>query len=183
MATLFGNNDDGTLSNNFFAYAFWLAAGYACPGSGLQNVTTLDLNISGVGMGNVRCAIYTAAGTFVAQWDTEKDPAGAGWLAVTSFVDRVGGAISPQLTGGDSYLLVVGGDGSVEVYYDDVGSGVGHVDYADYTGGFPVSLSHNDQTREPCIRCGVEAAAGGGATLVAEQVGSEIHLDWTMPGD
>jgi hypothetical protein len=164
--TYFGNNDNGATANNMFAYTWWLAAGYVCPGSVLQNLVTLDLNISAVASGNVRCAIYTAAGVFVAQWDTEKDPSGAGWLAVTSFVDRSGTPITPQLTGGDSYLLVSTGDGTVSYYYDTVASGLVKIDYTDYTGGFPVSLGPSDQTREPCIRCGVEPPSGGGGPAI-----------------
>jgi hypothetical protein len=38
-------------------------------------------------------------------------------------------------------------------------------------------------TMDVAPQIAMPAAAGGGGTLTAEQVASEIHLDWTMPGD
>ena len=94
----------------------------------------------------------------------------------------------PTLTGGTSYrLALVVNSNNVIIAYDtgdsgDYTRGPGWVNYV--TEGWPNPLADNDDgTQKVYIRCGVEAAAGGGATLTAEQVGSDIHLDWTMPGD
>jgi hypothetical protein len=165
--TYFGNNDSGSGSAGHQTYTFWLAAGYACPGTGKQDVKTLDINVYlyGEGTGNLRCAIYTTAGAFVTQWATEVDVIG-GWNAVTSFVDQAGSPHSPQLDGGTSYFLLSTGDGNVTTYFDAVSSGVAKAIYSDYTGGFPANLgASSNETREMCIRCGVEPAAGGGLSI------------------
>jgi len=171
VATFFGNNDSGTANTTLSAYTWWLVAGYACPNTGLQNVTTLDINIANIGdgTGHARLAIYTFAGAFVAQWDTEKVAAGTGWLVGTAFVDRAAAPINPvQLTGGASYLLVATGDYGVDnmkFYYDAVASGLAKLDFTDYTANFPATIpgGADNDTHEICIRCGVEPAGGGAA--------------------
>lgn len=167
--TYFGNNDAGSNSANAANYVWWYTAGYACPGTGLQDVVTLDLNtyLYDSGSGNMRCAIFTAAGAFVTQWATEVDVEPE-WNEVTSFVDQGGSPHSPQLTGGDTYLLVVSGDGNHELYYDLVDSGNAEAIYdQDYTGGFPANLpASSNEVREICIRCGVQpAAAASGVSI------------------
>ncbi len=164
--TYFGNQTSAT-SNSTGAYAWRLVAGYTCPGSGAQDISTLEIEVAALGVGNLRAAIYEIDGTFITQWDAEKDPAGIGWLAVTDFVDQGGTPHSPQLTGGTNYQLVVTGDNSVEVGVNVVTTGLVKLVTTDYTGGFPASLTGgSDHAREYTIRCGVEPAAAGGIVVL-----------------
>lgn len=166
MATYFGNNSNGD-DYNVFGLNYYNAAGYACPDTGPQDVLALDGNAQDAGTsGNMRCAIFTAAGAFVMQWDAEYRPSGAGWLSKSAFVDQGGSPIAtPQLTGGDTYLLCLTGDGGdFNTRYHAVASGLGKHSGAEYTGGFPANLpASSDATRSPCIRCLVEPAAAGGS--------------------
>ena len=168
--TFFGNDAAGGAALNLSSYMWLLAAGYACPGSGNQTVLSLDINMHDADYGGqVRCAIFTAAGAFVAQWDAAYTPAAGGWYEVGAFHAQDNTTdITPVLTGGATYFLCVGGAAGYYIRVNEVVSGVGKVYYtSSYLTGFPANLPALDnQTREPCIRCGVEAAAGGGVGLV-----------------
>ena len=166
--TYFGNNDNGDGYGDA-TYTRWLQAGYSCPGSGTQNVITLDLNIAAIDTGTLRCAIYDSDHNFVTQWDAAKTPGGTGWLAVTDFVDQGGSPHSPQLTGGATYYLVTTGSSGVtqEIRWDGVASGIAQRTGASYVDGFPASIADDfDTTREYCIRAGVEPAAPGGIVVL-----------------
>ncbi len=167
--TYFGKNDNGDGNDVSYGYSWWTNAGYVCPGTGAQNVITLDVNIADVASGNVRLAIFDASKNFVMQWDNQYAPGGTGWMAKTSFADQGGSPIAnPQLTGGTTYLLVMTDDGTVKFYFQ-TGS-TSSIIGTDYTAGFPASLSgESPHTLELAIRCGVEPAAGG---EIHELVGS-----------
>jgi len=169
--TYFGNNDDGAGQNPFNASWTWfLVVGYTCPGTGLQNLITLDININTVDTGNIRMAIYDTVGNFIAQWDDQYTPGGTGWFAKTSFVDEGEAPINPQLTGGVNYILAATQDGAGSTHsikYDTVGENTVKYVTSDYTEGFPdpIVISSPASDREFCFRAGVEPAAAGGSIV------------------
>jgi len=87
------------------------------------------------------------------------------------FTDVAGDPMSPQLTGGTDYVLVLTADGSgPNVYYDTVTNGFERFSYdqLDLTGGFVATITQGrDDTREWNVRCGVEPAAAGDSRSVA----------------
>jgi hypothetical protein len=176
MADYFGNNTDGTSSSsnwgNLAFYNVTAYIAYTCPGSGSRNLTELGVRCSiASGSGNVRVAIYDAdpdgAGSLIAQGSAEINVSSNtdAWYTHTSFVDGSGDPVSPALTGGVNYTLVVSGDTrALSWRYDSVTSGYARFSSTDYTGGFPDSISGwSNSSGKICVRAGVEA---GGASPV-----------------
>jgi hypothetical protein len=151
---------------------------YTCPGTGLQDVKELGAYCYRDQTGHIRMAIYDTSLNFICQGSAELDVATVtpanGWLSHVAFTDVGGSAISPQLTGGVEYVLSISSDSSgPNVYQDTVTAGYERFsyDYTDSTGGFPadLTLERTTDTREWNVRCGVEAAAGGGGSVVSKQ--------------
>jgi hypothetical protein len=174
----FGNNKDD-IYNYAVKSLYYLVAGYICPGSGPQDLKTLDLNIYGVDTGNLRVGLWDSDHNMVCQWDTVKTPVGTGWLEVTSFVNYAGNPVTPQLTGGATYYLGMAGDASNAhlVYYSSVASGTAKYLSGVYSDALPAVLTGGTNgTREYCVRAGVEAAAGGSIVPIILQ-----HIHRMMP--
>ena len=89
----FGNT---TPSANFYGdtSGYWNAAqAFTCPGSGNYNLISLGLYAKkGTETGNIRIAIYDAAGSFIAQGSAEVavDNTTAQWWEHTAFILRAG---------------------------------------------------------------------------------------------
>jgi hypothetical protein len=143
------------------------ATNYTCPGSG--NMTLVSLGAyckkdTGAA-GNVRVAIYNTSLDLIAQGSAEISvtSTSASWIEHTSFTDSAGTPVSPVLTGGTNYILIIARD-SVQVLteYDIVSSGNMATKWDEYTGGFPATFVDSaDSTIQYNVRCGVEAAGGG----------------------
>lgn len=166
--TYFGHEQLTGDNTTMDVYSKYFLAGYTCPGSGTQNVVSLELGVAGVSAAaNARMAIYTVAGAFVTQWETELQPGNSThWEAVTSFVNQAGAPHSPTLTGGASYLLVVSCDsaGKISVYYTATSECARNG--SEYTGGYPATINNVDVSSvEFAMRCGVEPAAAGGSIV------------------
>ncbi len=157
--TYFGYTSPGDGSINPNGYTRWLIAGFSCPDSGVQNVASLDVWITNAGAGTVRAGIYTSGGTMIAEWAAALDPSGTGWLSGTSFVDSDGDPISPQLTGGTTYLLVTYVNGAtIEIGYKNTADNAGAYLFDDYSGGLPTTLGVPTTGAWTLVsRCGVEA--------------------------
>jgi len=162
----FGNNDNGDSNDVSYGYSWWTDAGYVCPGVGVVDVVSLDINIADIASGNVRCAIFDTSKNFVMQWDNQYAPGGTGWMSKTAFTDQGGTPIdTPQLTGGTTYLLVLTDDGTVKFYFQT--SSTSSIIATDYTAGFPAALSgESAHTLEVCIRCAVETGGGSIVQLI-----------------
>ena len=172
MATYFGTETyDSTTSNS--GSMRWLDAGFVCPGSGTQNVSSLEVYIGNAGTGTVRAGIYNSSGNLVAEWATALDPESTGWLSGTSFINAAGNPLSPvQLTGGQTYRLAIYPVSSgLEYGYLNCGATDGQYDFADHSGGLPDTIPGGDDVAfTPTIRCGVEAAAGGSAVVIMANI-------------
>lgn len=172
MSEYFGNNSEGTsdnasnagyyLANNDAAHAF------TCPGSGTYNVLGLDAKVRST---HFRLAIYMDSLAFVAQGDAAismADPGAAGWYGHTAFHNVAESDISPTLTGGSDYVMVIlfYGDANPSTFRMD--SEANHGVYNNGQTGFtdPITLPGGPNASFPCIRCLVEAAGGGGGVAI-----------------
>lgn len=155
----------------------WTGVGYACPGSGLQNVIELSMNCYIYsGSPTIRLAIYNSAGTTLI---------GQGSAAVTvtgaslTYQGHMTGAQcnNMQLTGGTTYLLVATIKTATQVAfgYDAAypGGTTSYIQSGDYTGGFPGSITptNTGSPYENQIRCGVTPAAVMNPFLPWNQLG------------
>lgn len=172
-------NGIGTLTYTYSIDFVRKAAGYACPGAGVQNVKELGVECV-TGTGSVRMGLYDLSLNLLAQTTTKSAVAGA-WLTWSdAYITWVLGS---ALAGGTNYIIACAVKESFGFKGSTPGGGGGRYNWTDYTAGLPDPSPAGSSTNNIYnLRCGVEAAGGGG-TLVAEQVTSEIHLDWTMPGD
>jgi hypothetical protein len=173
-----GIGDEQGNCNDEFQLA---TAGYACPGSGAQNIDSIGAHCAGVG-GNLLIGIYLASGIpegdiLVAEGNAEKLSLAAGqWLnwAAAELTWRNG---YTQLTGGMTYRIVFTSDASTNLYCD-TGRPAGTLSYGsgDYTAGMPDPLpACNAYTLEFNLRCGVEPAGGGGVDTAKKRM-SATHL-------
>ena len=174
--TYFGHNVNGTNPHDPSDYGTLFNDNsnivYTCPGAGAQDVKELGARVWVNSTDDMRLAIYDTSLNFIMQGaaviDTEP-PAGDEWLSHTSFVDQGGSPIvSPQLTGGTAYIIAITAEAGkgVNIWDDTVTSGWMKRDNADYTGGFPATLTaFADRTRQFCVRCGVEPAVAAGTTI------------------
>lgn len=159
-----GNDDVGAIAS------FWTLANFACPGSGNQNIQELSAYVYQTQAVNIRLGVYTTAGVLVAEGTGEIAVVANGgayaWQGhmTQASVKAAGGASPGVLVGGTSYKLALSCDyngSALQFGY----TGTNANDYyklTDYTGGMPANLPASDgQAYQYCIRCGVEAAAGG----------------------
>jgi hypothetical protein len=161
MPTYFGaNTTSWTSSGNDGAIAEGnndASVHYTCPGSGNQVVSEISLYCDNVGVsGNIRLAIYSAdKSTLICQGTGAVAPG-----ATTSWQGHLSAAsITPNpavLVGGTNYTIVYSADaGQVHHFYN--GSGSFYNSGADYTGGFPASISlPSNSGGETSIRAGVD---------------------------
>jgi hypothetical protein len=165
--TYFGNCDPSTGAGTGASYQTgaseleWFVAGYACPGSGPQDIKTLGAECA-YGTGNIRLGIYDGT-TLVVETNSEK-AAGTGARAWTSWDNtELTWAVGTTLTGGKTYIIVVAGDANYGPFGTNVVSGAGKYYAGDYTGGMIAILpAGSNFTNQQNVRCGVEAAAGVG---------------------
>jgi hypothetical protein len=146
---------------------------FTCPNTGTMNLISLGAwGKKGAGTaGNVRLAIYDSSNNFVAQGSAEISVSNttAQWLEHTAFTARGGGSISPTLTGGQTYFIMFSRDSDQVTLGYSFGSANDYdITSGDCTGSdFPATISDvNGTTVKYAIRAGVEAAAGGGGSVV-----------------
>jgi hypothetical protein len=177
--TYFGNCDPSTGAGTGASYQnggtelLWFTAGYACPGSGAQGVKALGAECA-YGAGNIRMGIYDGT-TLIVESNSEK-AAGTGARAWTSWDDtELTWHVGTALVGGTTYKMVVAGDANFGPFGTNVAAGDAKYYNGDYTAGMldPLNAGSND-TAQQNVRCGVEAAAGGGATYPARGIARGI---------
>ena len=144
-----------------------------CPGSGTKTIVEMGAYVSySGGSGNqVRIAIYNAGtgtgggtnATFVAQTALVNVPGTSlGWAEATSgFLNQSLSPITPTITGGNLYLLVItetSVGGTISFGYGTVASSNNMYLSGNYSSGFPatITLGSNDGTEFPDIRIGVQ---------------------------
>ena len=135
---------------------------FTCPGSGNQDVVALGHYCYG-SSASIRCAVYSTDGnTRYAQGNAGVTPAASAAWAVHSGITQ-----DSPLTGGNNYMLVVSSSGIISNGYATVASNGCKYASGDYVaGGFPATLSlSSGYTHLPIVRCGVDAAAGGGLSI------------------
>jgi hypothetical protein len=153
---------------------YWATAGYACPGSGSQNVVSIGVELNESG-GNFRVGVYSGT-TLIVEANVEKSKVGGGWLEWTAAASELTWHVGTALTGGTTYKILVTTDTN-SAFTGSTGRPANTLSYAsgDYTAGMPdPSPAASTYTYEPNLRCGVEAAAGGGATYPARGIARGI---------
>ena len=167
----FGNNTTGDGSDSGWGGCYICnkpAEVWTCPGTGKMNLK--ELGCYNNTTGHTRMAIYDTSGNFVFQGEENTtDQSSLGWHSVTAFQDvALAPVVDPQLDGGTDYVLILGYGAAATstLKYTTGSSGDSEYGVTDYSDGFPATfnLTLTDRTWIPCIRCGVTAAAGGGAT-------------------
>ena len=168
----FGNNTTGDGSDSGWGDCYICnkpAEVWTCPGTGKMNLK--ELGCYNNTTGHTRMAIYDTSGNFVFQGEENTtDQSSLGWHSVTAFQDvALAPVVDPQLDGGTDYVLILGYGAAATstLKYTTGSSGDSEYGVTDYSDGFPATfnLTLTDRTWIPCIRCGVTAAAGGGAVV------------------
>jgi hypothetical protein len=134
------------------------AYSFACPGSNVQNVDTLEVYTKS-GSGAINVGIYLADLTLICKGTATKNAATNSWIAwAAAALTWYHGYTA--LTGGTTYYLCVGGPYSTYVAYD-VGSAGDVMWNNDVFTALPDPF-YNDGTTTSriSIRCGVTAAGG-----------------------
>jgi len=154
----------------------WITAGYACPGTGSQNVITLGVYHESGSAVNVNLAIY--AGTTLIAYGTSKKTAviTQSWTSWSNA--ELTWVVGTTLTGGTTYKLVLASaSNSSPGGTTGLASGTSKYQGGDYTDtpASPLPAGTN-YTHEISIRCGVEPAAGGGGADTAKKRMSATHL-------
>lgn len=161
------NTADGSDSANNGLITGCNTMTYTCPGTGNQDV--LDLAVRAWGTGTIRVAVYSAAGTLMAQHTSPVSVGGsAAWVGAGASITQ-----SSVLTGGATYKLEVQPSAETVSWSFVENSNNGNVSYT--YGAFPSSLPSMDSyIRHPIMRCGVDTAAGGASvkpSILARGVG------------
>ena len=142
---------------------------WTCPGTGNQTVVELGAYVD-LDSGSLRLAIYDASSNFIAQGDAVITGTHAlNWETHTAFHNAAGADITPTLMGGANYKLCMSLTAGATCNCRHTAGSAGQgkaTSGSDYTGGYPDPLpAQDDNSRIWCIRCGGEAAAGGGAVV------------------
>jgi hypothetical protein len=170
MTTFFGFTT-GAEDLNTGAELDWVAAGYSCPGSGNQSITTIGVYTQVTGY-SVRVGIFSGT-TLIVETSTKSTVAsgevtwGSGDLTWSS---------GSYLTGGDTYKLVLACSGNPGVLgTSGAASGTSKYYVGDYSAGMPATLpAGTDYTWYGFnIRCGVDDVVS--ATI--EQEGFRARKD------
>ena len=115
-AAFFGNTSTSAPAANAIDNAYWLTAGYACPGTGSRTLNELSVYaIAKNGSANaaIRLGLFTTAGALVAQGSasvqvTNTSDGWVGHIGTSNLKPAGGNAGDPvTLTGGTSYLIVI----------------------------------------------------------------------------
>ncbi len=161
MATYFGYTIGEEYWNTDAYYGVYRNYAVQCPGSGVQNVVSLEWDVKSAGgtPGHIRCAVYDTNDLLLFEGSAEITVSSTirGWVGHIAFSPA-----NPTLVGGTTYRLAATADSADVVFYYGLGSfGDSFYGLVDYTAAFPANIGGSAGSAILNIRCGVEAAAGG----------------------